>query len=107
MTGTELLDIAVSAADDKKAQEISILDISGQSSVADYFLVITGSNKIQTRAIADSIQDALAEHDVQLFRKQGYQEGEWILLDYIDVVIHVFLPASREYYQLERLWGEA
>lgn len=96
--------IAFKAAEDKKAQDIRSIDISKNSSFADYFVLATGLNKVHTRAVADNIEDELAEQGFNPLSKQGYQQGDWILLDYVDFVVHVFVPEAREFYQLERLW---
>lgn len=98
------VNLAAAAAEEKKAADIKIIDISASSAFTDYFVLATGLTKIHTRAIADFIEETLAENNFVPFSKSGYQEGEWILLDYLDFVVHVFTPEAREYYQLERLW---
>lgn len=95
--------LASRAAEDKKAEDVVTLNIQS-SSFADYLVLATGLNKIHTKAIADHIQEELAQIEVSAFSKQGYQEGEWILLDYLDFVVHVFVQEARDFYQLERLW---
>jgi ribosome-associated protein len=104
MSNQDPIAIASRAAEDKKAQDVKTLDISSNSSFADYFVLATGLNKVHTRAVADSIEDELAEQGIHPYSKQGYQQGDWILLDYLDFVVHVFVPEAREFYQLERLW---
>jgi ribosome-associated protein len=96
------------AADDKKAQDIVLLNVSDVSYLADYFVIITGFSRTQLRAIADSIEERLEEqfnrHPV---RVSGKSEGTWIVQDYEDVIVHTFLPEEREFYNLEAFWGHA
>ena len=99
--------IASQAAENKKANDIKTLDIRANSSFTDFFVLATGMNIVHTRAVADSIVDELAQHDIHPYSKQGYQQGEWILLDYLDFVVHVLVPEAREFYQLERLWQQS
>lgn len=98
--------IAAVAADDKNAQDILILDIAKQSNITDFFLICSGSSTRQTKTIAEEIQKKLKENDERPFKIAGVDQGEWILLDYSDLVIHIFTQEMREYYQLERLWKD-
>ncbi len=103
-------DVARHAAEmikSKKGSKIAILDLRGLSSATDYFVIGSGESDAQVRAIADAVTDGLEEKDVHIYHLEGYQERRWILIDCIDVVIHVFLEELREYYSLERLWGDA
>ncbi len=101
------LDI-VNAADDRKAVDISVLDVSDVSYLADYFIVMTGLSNVQVRAIARSVQQATEEHwGRSPQRVEGVTDGNWILLDYGDIIVHVFMPHEREYYNLEAFWGHA
>ncbi|HZK24242.1 MAG TPA: ribosome silencing factor [Oscillospiraceae bacterium] len=102
-----LLALIVNAAEDKKAVDLTILDIGKVSFVADYFVIATGTTKTQVHAIADSIMEKLKESDDALLHREGYQEGLWILLDYGSVVVHIFQPEQRNFYHLERLWAHA
>lgn len=99
--------MAESLALEKKARETVILDIGKVSLIADYFLITEGANKIQVKAIADHLLEKLEEAGFTLLHKEGYDDGNWILLDYGSVVIHLFLPEARSFYKLERLWGHA
>lgn len=92
------------AAEDKKAEDISILDLAGRTIVADTFVVVTGRSTIQTRSIADAIVDKAEEAGVRA-RLEGHADGGWILIDLGHVVVHVFTPEQRQFYNLERLWG--
>lgn len=95
------------AADDKKAKDIVTMDMRGLMSSTDYFVICSANTATQVRAIADNIEEELEKEGISFMHKEGYREGEWILLDYGDVVAHVFRQESREYYALERLWGDA
>lgn len=92
------------AADDKKARDITLIEVEKVSTVADYFVVCTGTSTTQVKAIADSIEHALEQEGVAQPRIEGGREGRWILLDYGPVVVHVMLDEEREFYGLERLW---
>jgi ribosome-associated protein len=96
------------AADDKKAQDIVLLKVSDVSYLADYFVIITGFSRTQLRAIADSIEERLEEEFNRYpVRVSGKNEGSWIVQDYEDVIVHIFLPEEREFYNLEAFWGHA
>ena len=92
------------AAEDKKAEDIAVLDLTGRTIVADAFVVVTGRSVIQTRSIADAIVDAAEAAGVRA-RLEGHADGGWILIDLGHVVVHVFTPEQRQFYNLERLWG--
>ncbi len=95
-------------ASDKKAAEIVELDLRGVLGYTDYFLVCTGNTPRQTKAIHDGILEGLKhEHDMFPRRVEGAGRGDWILMDYMDVVVHIFTPETRAFYRLEQLWGEA
>lgn len=99
---------AAEAAADKKAQDISILDVSKQLVITDFFVICSGNNERQVRTIADSVERHLAEgFAAKPYRREGEREARWVLLDYVDFVVHVFHREDREYYDLERLWSDA
>ena len=98
---------AIAAADDKKADDVVLLDLRKATGFADYFLICSGGNPRQIRAIADAIMEALASDGARPAHVEGYQRSEWILLDYFDFVVHIFSPETRLFYSLERLWGNA
>jgi ribosome-associated protein len=102
----EALKIAAAAADDKKAHDLVALDISGIASFADYFLLCTGDSSRQMQAIADEVEKRLKANGLRPSHVEGYQNSEWILMDYIDLVIHIFSKTARAYYDLERLWRD-
>jgi ribosome-associated protein len=100
--------IALSAAQSKKAEEITILELGQQSSAfTDYFLICSGGNPRQVQAIADEIDEKLSAEGFEPNHREGYEQAEWILLDYVDFVVHVFSLKSRGFYDLERLWKSA
>jgi ribosome-associated protein len=96
-------DIAARAAD-KKASDLVVLAMGGAVSYTDFFVVVSGSNPRQTKAIADEIQHKVRPRKPA--RVEGEREGEWILMDYLEVVVHIFTPAARDFYRLETLWGD-
>ncbi len=103
----EALRIAVNAADDKKANDLVILDISKVTSFANYFLLCTGDSSRQMQAIADEVEKQLKEAGIRPSHVEGYQNSEWILLDCMDLVVHIFSKNARAFYDLERLWRDA
>lgn len=103
----ELVQLAHSAVEDKKALEPLVLDISRISLVADYFIICSGRTDVQVQAIAGEIEERLGKVGVQPRRIEGKSEGTWVLLDYSDFIVHIFRQQEREYYNLERLWADA
>jgi ribosome-associated protein len=95
------------AAIDKKAENLKILDLTELSGFTDYFLICSGMSDRQVQAISDSIESAMNSQGREVISIEGYSEGRWVLMDFGDVVIHIFLDALREYYDLESLWAEA
>ena len=96
------------AADDRKGSDIMVLKVSDVSYVADYFVIATGFSSVQVRAIARSIQEKVELEWQQLpLRVEGFAEGAWVLLDFGDVIAHIFMPKEREFYSLEAFWGHA
>ncbi len=98
---------AVRAAEDKKALDLTVLDLRKASGFTDYFIICSGTNARQVRAIADAVIDTLGDAGVKAAHVEGYDRSEWILLDYFDFIVHVFAPETRMFYGLERLWGSA
>lgn len=99
--------LGVDAALDRKAEDLVLLDLRGLSDVTDYFIICHGTSDRQVQAIADRVEEVLRERKVRPAHVEGRQRGEWILMDYIDFVVHVFLEEKRAFYRLERLWGDA
>ncbi|MGA1997363.1 MAG: ribosome silencing factor [Bryobacteraceae bacterium] len=100
--------MAVRAAESKKASDIKVLDLTGITSFTDYFVICTGANQRQIQAIAEEVGLAIKHQARELPHSlEGYQQAEWVLADYGDMIVHIFSPKSREYYDLERLWRGA
>lgn len=107
LTGREIVDLAAKAAIDKKAIDMRLLDLRGVSAFTDYFLVATGNTDRQVKAIHDAIHATLKDELRLLPRRvEGLPEARWVLMDYVDVVVHLFVPETREFYRLEQLWGD-
>lgn len=107
MTEQEKCRVICRAADEKKARDIVQMDMIGLMSTNDYFVICSANTATQVRAIADNIEEKMEEVGISFLHKEGYREGEWVLLDYGDTVAHIFQQEAREYYALERLWGDA
>ncbi|MEO7006644.1 MAG: ribosome silencing factor [Terrimesophilobacter sp.] len=102
----DLLQAATLAADSKQAENLVALDVSGPMPLTDIFLLASGRNERNVVAIADAIEDALMERGTKTLRREGKSEGRWILLDFGDLIVHVFHEEDRMYYSLERLWKD-
>ncbi|MEH7525048.1 ribosome silencing factor [Bacillus sp. JJ1503] len=107
MNEKELLLTAVKAADDKRAEDIIVLNMKGISLIADYFLICHGNSDKQVQAIAREMKEKAEEREYTVKRIEGFDEARWILVDLGDVVAHIFHRDERSYYNLERLWGDA
>ena len=101
------VEAAVRAAQAKKAEDTVVLDLRRAADFTDFFVLLSGTNQRQLVAITDAVRDALREEGYRPTHVEGYPRHEWILLDYYDFVVHVFTPATRAFYDLERLWGGA
>ncbi|HZY97889.1 MAG TPA: ribosome silencing factor [Candidatus Cybelea sp.] len=101
----ELIDVVRESALDKKGDAFTVLDVSGRTILADAFAIVSGRSKIQARAIADAIIEAVRFHGYGVARVEGYADGSWILIDLGNVIVHVFTPEQRAFYNLERLWS--
>lgn len=107
---TESRDTAIAAAlaaASKQADDVVILDVHGLIVITDYFVIATGSSDRQVKTIVDEVETALRDRDRKPVRREGETDGRWVLLDYVDVVVHVFAEAERDFYDLERLWLDA
>jgi ribosome-associated protein len=101
------LKLVIEAAAGKKAEQLVLLDLRKSSAFTDFFVICTGQNARQVQAIADAVKEALAAKGLKPSLVEGYDHGQWILIDYFDFIVHVFAPSTREFYGLERLWGDA
>jgi ribosome-associated protein len=107
LTSKKMALLAARAAQSKKAEEIIILEIGKISLITDYFLICSGDSDVQVKAIADAVVEKLRKEGVRLGHLEGYNEGRWILLDFGDIVAHIFYGETRKFYDLERLWKDA
>lgn len=108
VTPSELARIAVAAADEKKATDIVVLDLQGLSDVCDYFVICSAANARMLASVVEEIEERIKKNTrLDPLSHEGRAGASWVLLDYGSVVIHAFLPETREYYRLERLWGDA
>ena len=99
--------LAVNAANDKQAVNVVVLDLRKSAGFTDFFVIASGTNTRQVRAIADAVVETLAAKGTKPAYVEGYDHSEWILLDYFDFIVHIFGPETRVFYDLERLWGNA
>ena len=105
--GAAELAAALAACAERKAVDGMVLDLRGISDATDHFVIVSGTSDTHVRAIAEHVLDTMRERGSRAHHVEGLSAGRWVLLDYVDFVVHVFHPALREFYQLERLWGEA
>ena len=103
----EIALMAAESADDRKAIDIEVLDVHELTVIADYFIICSGNSETQVKAIANGIERDLSEVDIEPQKIAGKQESRWILMDYADIIIHIFHKDEREFYELERLWADA
>jgi ribosome-associated protein len=106
-TAKDFAQAAAVLAADRHCSDIVVLDLKGKSPATDYFVIVTGTSDRQMRTVADEISEQARKRGLERFGRAGYEQGRWILLDYVDVVIHIFDTEYRDYYDLELLWGDA
>ena len=106
MNSIEIARLAIRALEDKKAEEIKTIDISEVSVIADYFIIANGTNRSQIQALSDHVEETLGKAGVPLRQIEGYQNANWVLLDFHDVIIHIFDKENRLFYDLERIWRD-
>lgn len=106
ITADEKLKTIVKALDSKRGEDIRVIGIGDLTIVADYFVIANGSSTTQTKALAEEVEFKLSQQGIEPLRKEGYQGQTWIVLDYGDIVVHVFYKETRSYYNLERLWAD-
>lgn len=107
MDAFELALLAARAAEDRKAGDVTVMDMRDVTVVTDYFVLASGRNPIQVRALADHIDEQASRRGARPLHREGYERGHWVLLDYGDVVVHLLCEEERRFYALERLWGDA
>lgn len=106
MNSSEIAKLAITALEDKKAEDIKVIDISEISVIADYFIIANGTNRSQIQTLSDHVEETLGKAGVQLKQAEGYDNANWILLDFRDVIIHIFDKENRLFYDLERIWRD-
>jgi len=106
LSSKELLKLLREAAEEKKAYDVKIIEVSALTTLTDYFMICTSDSNVQSRAIADNIADRLEENGLAINSREGYQNGEWVVMDTRKVIVHIFTPEIREHYNLERFWEE-
>ena len=106
MTSAEYCKIAVKALEDKKAEDVPVIDITGVSSIADYFIIANGNNQNQLTAMQDAVDEALYKAGLHAKQIEGNNKSTWILMDYNDIIIHIFSKEDRLFYDLERIWKD-
>ena len=102
----EMTKLAIAALEDKKANDVRVIDIAGVSVIADYFVIASGSNTNQVQAMADSVREVLGRAGHEPRQVEGYGSANWILMDYNDIIVHIFSDESRTFYDLERIWRD-
>lgn len=106
MNSKELTKLVLAALEDKKAEDIKIIDISNVTVIADYFIIASGNNRNQVQALADSVEETCRHAGYSLKQMEGYDSANWILMDFSDVIVHVFSKEDRLFYDLERIWRD-
>ncbi|MCH5257108.1 MAG: ribosome silencing factor [Lachnospiraceae bacterium] len=106
MTSKELAKLAIEALEDKKAEDIQVIDISEISTIADYFIIANGSNKNQIQTMTDNVSEVLGKAGYPEKHIEGYQNANWILMDFNDIIVHIFDKENRLFYDLERIWRD-
>ena len=99
--------IAVKALDDKKAQNLMMLEVRGVTTLAEYMILSTGTSDTHLRALCDEVEKKMEEAGEKIYHREGYRGDTWIVMDFCGVIVHVFTPETRKFYDLERLWGDA
>lgn len=102
----EMARLTINALEDKKAVDVKVIDISEVSAIGDYFIIANGTNRSQVQAMADNVEEVLGRNGYDPKQIEGYPKANWILLDYRDIIVHIFDKESRDYYKLERIWKD-
>lgn len=106
MNSSEIAKLAITALEDKKAEDIKVIDISEVSVIADYFIIANGTNRNQIQTLSDHVKETLGRAGVELKQVEGYNNANWVLLDFRDVIVHIFDKENRLFYDLERIWRD-
>ena len=106
MEAKEMAKLAIQALEDKKAEDIKVIDISDISTIADYFIIASGKNHSQIQAMCDNVEETLGRAGAAMKQMEGYKSASWILMDYGDIIVHIFDMENRLFYDLERIWRD-
>lgn len=106
MEAKEMAKLAVAALEEKKAVDVKVIDIEKISTLADYFIIASGTNRSQVQAMAEAVEEELQKQDIHPKNVEGYQSANWILMDYGDIVLHIFDEENRLFYDIERIWKD-
>lgn len=106
MEAKEMAKLAIQALEDKKAEDVKVIDISDISTIADYFIIASGKNHSQIQAMCDNVEETLGRAGVEMKQTEGYKSANWILMDYGDIIVHIFDTENRLFYDLERIWRD-
>jgi len=107
MEARRIMELTVALAQSKKAEDVVVLDMSAVTDMTDYFVICTGTVDVHVKAIADGIVEGMKKEEERAWHLEGTERLQWVLIDFVDVVVHVFQPETRDFYALERLWGDA
>ena len=106
MEAKEMAKLAIQALEDKKAEDVKVIDISNISTIADYFIIASGKNRSQIQAMCDNVDETLGRAGISMKQTEGYKNANWILMDYGDIIVHLFDTENRLFYDLERIWRD-
>ena len=106
MEAKEMAKLAIKSLEDKKAEDIKVIDISDISTIADYFIIASGKNRSQIQAMCDNVEETMGRAGVSMKQTEGYKNANWILMDYGDIIVHIFDTENRLFYDLERIWRD-
>ncbi|MDR0696599.1 MAG: ribosome silencing factor [Christensenellaceae bacterium] len=105
MLPSELASKVVDVLNDKNAKDVEVIDISQKTIIADYFIIATANNVPHCKALSDHVEEKLSENEILPIRKEGHQDGRWCILDYGSIIVHIFIPTERKFFDLEKLWS--
>ncbi|MEY8522560.1 ribosome silencing factor [bacterium 1XD8-76] len=106
MEAKEMAKLAIESLEDKKAEDIKVIDISDISTIADYFIIASGKNRSQIQAMCDNVEETMGRAGVSMKQTEGYKNANWVLMDYGDIIVHIFDMENRLFYDLERIWRD-
>ena len=107
MTPSDLKDNVIKYLQEKKAEDLTVINITDQTTIADYFIIASGKSNTQVKALTEFLEEKMEEKQIFATRKEGEKEARWVVIDYASVIVHIFNDAMRDFYNLEKLWGNA